>query len=75
MVFIYRAIGNPIAALGGGDLQTSIVASAAGDFSYVFPVDMSAVTMIACDTSYNCSEMSETVVNTHKYIFLPVVIR
>jgi parallel beta-helix repeat protein len=78
VVRIYRATGDPTANSGGGIFLSLLNADATtGDFSYTFPVGVSAVTMVTCQPpAYDCSEMSPSVVNTTAMykLYLPLVI-
>jgi parallel beta-helix repeat protein len=72
-VNIYRATGDPRATIGGGVYLTRVTANGTGAFNYSIPSSVSAITMVACDTSYNCSEMSPKYVIYR--IFLPLSTR
>lgn len=62
-VHVYEAIGNPRDNLGGGIITSSVPASYGGGFTYDFDIRYPSITMVACDTSNNCSEMSPVVTN------------
>jgi hypothetical protein len=73
-VYIYSATGDPTTGGGGGVFLTYVIADGTtGDFGYTIPGYVAAITMIACDPSSNCSEMSpKHVIYT---VFLPMAAR
>jgi CSLREA domain-containing protein len=79
LVRFYEPILDPVDTYGGGTYLPDLdlyADSPTGDFSFTFPVGLEAVSMIACDgTSHDCSEMSPSVTNTTKYLFLPLIRR
>ena len=79
MVKFFSVIGDPTANGGGGTYLEYVTADmVTGDFSYTFPPGVTAVTMQACEPTYNCSEFSPSVVNTSApaiRIYLPMIAR
>jgi hypothetical protein len=79
-VRFYQTIGDPTANGGGGTFLSEFSADATtGDFAYIFPFGVSAVTMQTCDPStWDCSELSLSVTNSgtsSSKIYLPLVKR
>jgi parallel beta-helix repeat protein len=74
-VYIYRATGNPRAAAGGGLFIMYVSADGTGNFGYTIPSGVPAITMIACDTNWGCSEMSPKHEVEGFSIYLPLILR
>jgi parallel beta-helix repeat protein len=74
-VQIYRAIGNPAGAFGGGKYLTSTLANASGNWSFPLPDGLTAasLTMIAVDTTSPSSNTSEF--SPRPLLFLPLLER
>ncbi len=75
LVYFYRAIGDPLLNQGGGSYLSMQSADASGNFQYVFPRGVQSVTMNTCDSYWNCSEMSPMTMNSHSYIYMPMIKR
>ena len=77
MVYFYEPVGNPLQNGGGGTyINDYVTADSSGVFLYTFPVDFFKVSMIACDGTNNCSEMSQAYPNPAvRFVYLPLVKR
>lgn len=73
-VYIYRATGNPRATAGGGLFIVYVSADGTGNFGYTISSGVPAITMIACDTSWGCSEMSPKHEVVGFSIYLPIIL-
>ncbi len=71
-VDIYRAVGNPAAAGGGGIYLQSTLASASGTWSAVLPAGITRndIAAVATDPSGNSSQMS-----ARSLLLLPLIVR
>jgi CSLREA domain-containing protein len=74
-VRFYRPTGDPTASNGGGTFLAYVIANAVtGDFTYVFPGGILAVSMQTCSLStHDCSELSPLVISQGVYI--PLMVR
>jgi Right handed beta helix region len=75
IVRFYQSTGDPTANGGGGIFLSDVFANGTtGNFSFPFPLGVTAVTMLALNPSGgDTSEFSPSVVNNRSFVFLPLV--